>query len=242
MGSSRRPLDGVAATGRDADAVLKSIPFFACLSIAEFEGLRRAVKIKALEKDEVALLEEETPTYMYVVFSGKVKAVKTSRDGRQKILAIREKGDFFGEMALLDGQTSPATVIAMERAAVGLILRDIFRKFLLGNDKALRAIVALLCSRLREAWSMLKISGLADAEDRVRATLCQIGSRYGEDDREGTVIRTRLTHQDIADYASVSRETVTRLLDSFSKAGEIAVLERRALLLKPGFFEKIRSL
>jgi len=43
----------------------------------------------------------------------------------------------------------------------------------------------------------------------------------------------RLTHQDIGNYASVSRETVTRLLDKFSKAGEIRILDRRTLILKP---------
>ena len=188
------------------------------------------------------MLEEQTSEFMYVVFSGKAKVIKISQEGREKILAIREKGDFFGEMALLDGKTSPATVVAMEAAVVGLISKDNFKKCLYENDKALKAIVSLLCSRLREAWMMLKMLSLADAEQRVRAMLCQIGAYYGEEGQKGTVIQMRLTHQDIANYASVSRETVTRLLDKFSKAGEIRILDRRTLILKPGFGDKIQFL
>lgn len=229
-------------SGQRTDYLLKKIPFFACLSDKEYLELRRIIKIRDFKKNEVILLEEQTSDYMYVVYSGKVKAVKISRDGREKILAIHQKGDFFGEMALLDGKSSPATVIAMEAAVVGLIRKNDFEKYLFEHDKSLKAILTLLCSRLREAWSMLKILSFADAEHRVRAMLYQIGAHCGKEDQKGTIIRMRLTHQDIAHYASVSRETVTRLLDKFSKAGEIEILEGRAILLKPKFFEKIQFL
>ena len=89
---------------------------------------------------------------------------------------------------------------------------------------------------------MLKIMTSADAEQRIRATLGQIGVHFGKDGREGTLIRMRLTHQDIAHYASVSRETVTRLLDKLKKSGEIDIPGRWSILLKPGFFEKNRFL
>jgi len=179
---------------------------------------------------------------MYIVYSGKVKAVKIGKDGRENILAIHEEGDFFGEMALLDGKTSPATVIAMEAAEIGLIGKGDFEKFMFEHLAVLKAIIALLCSRLREAWSMLKILTSANAEQRVRAMLGRIGSHYGEEGRKGTLIKMSLTHEDIAHYASVSRETVSRLLVKFRKAGEIEILGRRAILLKPGFFEKIQFL
>jgi len=225
-----------------ADSVLKIIPFFACLSDKEFKELRHKIKIERFNKNGVILLEEQTPEFMYIVLSGKVKAVKINKDGRESILAIHERGDFFGEMALLDGKTSPATVIAMEASDIGFLAKADFNNYLFEKSVVLKAIIAMLCSRLRETWSTLKILKSADAEHRVRAMLGQISSHYGKESREGTLIQTRLTHEDIAHYASVSRETVTRLLDKFRKAGEMEILDHRAILLKPGFFEKIRSL
>jgi len=224
------------------DYLLKRIPIFACLTDEECSELRQKIEIRRCDKNEVILLEEQTSNFMYIVYSGKVKAVKIVQDGKENILAIHEKGDFFGEMALLDGKTSPATVIAMEAADIGLIRKSDFEKYIFEHPVVLKAIIALLCSRLRGAWSMLKVFTSADAEQQVRAMLSQIGSHYGEEGREGVLIQTRLTDQDIADYASVSRETVTRLLDKFRKAGEIEILGQEAILLKPGFFEKIQFL
>lgn len=224
------------------DKLIKSVPFFACLSDEELVDLESIIVEKHFSKNEVILLEEDTSNYMYIVYSGKVKAVQINIDGKEKILAIHKKGDFFGEMAILDGKTSPATVIAMEDAHIMLIAKDDFERYLLRNDKALREIISTLCSRLREAWLMLKVLSFADAEHRVRAVLKHISTQYGVKDQRGTIITLKLTHKDIADYASLSRETVTRFLDRFSKAGEIEILDNKYILLKPSFLEKTLSL
>ncbi len=228
--------------GRRAGDLLKRIPFFCCLTEEELAGLRQRIRTKRFQKSEVILLEEQTADFMYIVNSGRVKAVKIGKDGKENILAIHGRGDFFGEMALLDGKTSPATVIAMEAAEIGLMGKKDFEDYLIEHPAALRAMIALLCSRLREAWSTLKLLTSAHAEERVRTMLAQIGARYGEEGREGTFIRMRLTHEDIARFASVSRETASRLLERFGRAGEIEVISRSAILLKPGFYEKTRSL
>jgi len=204
--------------------------------------LRQIIREKHFEKNQVILLEDQTSRYMYIVYSGKVKAVQTSSSGKEKILAIHERGSYFGEMALLDGKTSPATVIAMEDTAVGLIGKEDFEERLLKNERAKREVISLLCARLREAWLMLKVFSFADAEQRIRAILNQISSHYGVKIEQGTIIRMNLTHQDIADCACVSRETASRILHRFSEAGEIENFGYKSVLLKPVFFEKMQIL
>jgi len=169
--------------------------------------------------------------------------VQMSEDGKEHILAIHKAGDFFGEMAMLDGKTSPAAVIAMEDSEIGLITKDNVEKYLLKDQKMLHEIIAMLCLRLRDAWLMLKVLSFADAEKRVRAVLKHISVQYGVKDKRGTIITLKLTHKDIADYASLSRETVTRFLDKFAKDGEIEYLKnKKYLLLKQQFLEKMFSL
>ncbi len=218
---------------------IKSISLFACLSDEELSELERIIIKKHFSKNEMILLEEDTSNYMYFIYSGKVKAVQISEDGREQILAIHKKGESFGEMSLLDGKTSPATVIAMEDADVGLISKNDFERHLLKNNKALKQIISLLSSRLREAWMRLKILSFADSEHRDRAALKLLGEQNGIKDLKGTVISLKLTHKDIAAYASVSRETVTRIIDRFLKDGEIEILDNKNILLKPPFTEKI---
>ena len=74
------------------------------------------------------------------------------------------------------------------------------------------------------------------------AVLAHLARLHGIKDTRGALLALKLTHKEIADYASVSRETVTRLLGKFVKEGEIEVLADRHILLKPAFSKKLRFL
>ena len=136
---------------------LKNIPIFTCLTDDQLATLRNIIEEKKFFRNNVILWEEDTQRYMYIVSAGKVKVIQTSEDGKEHILAIHRKGEFFGEMALLDGKTAPATVIAMEDSVIQLIARESFEKFLLKDEKVMNQLVSMLCQRLRESWLMLKV-------------------------------------------------------------------------------------
>ena len=218
--------------------IIGRMPLFADLSDEDLAGLESIITEKHFSKNEVILQEEDTSNYMYMVFSGKIKVMQTSADGKEHILAVRGKGGSFGEMAIIDGKTSPATVVAMEDAEIGLIGKDDFERYLLSNERFLRQAVLLLSSRLRDAWLRLEVLTLTDAEERVRAVLKLISIQHGIEDYHGTIIALKLTHEEIARYASLSRETVTRQLNKLSKMDEIEVLEDKRIRLKSAFFKK----
>jgi CRP/FNR family transcriptional regulator len=218
--------------------VLRAIPLFASLDQEEFgEVLNRMVN-KKFHKNQVVLLEEDTASFIYIVYSGKVRVVNVGSDGSERILAVHKRGDIFGEMAMLDAKTAPATVIAMEDTEIGLLSRQTFQKLFLKNEKVLLQLVAILCKRLREAQLVLKAIALPDAELRLRSILSHLSLLHGVRDDRGVVITLRLTHKELAGYTSVSRETVTRLLHRLSEVGDLEMLENRTILLKPGFLNK----
>lgn len=214
----------------------KNPMFFSDLSPAEAEHVERVMIKRRFGKDQIVLSEEETSNYMYLVYSGKVRVVKLSEDGREQIISIHKKGDFFGEMSLLDGKTAPATVIAHEEAMIGLLHKKDFEYHLLSHEGIRRKFIDLLCQRLRDAWKMIKILSFDSAEHRVMVALNHLQELYGVRDDRGVIINIKVTHQLIASYASVSRETVTRILNKLEKSGEIAILENKSFLLKESFF------
>jgi CRP/FNR family transcriptional regulator len=230
--------DSSKARRFDPSNLIKGVTFFSNLTEKELSEIKQIIKNKYFAKNDIILLEEDTSNYMYFIYSGKVKAVQISEDGKEQILAIHKTGESFGEMSLLDGKTSPATVIAIEDSYIGLIEKKDFERYLLNNSKVLKQIISMLCDRLREAWLRLRVLGFADSETRVRAVLKLLGEQNGIKDLRGTLISLKLTHKDIAAYASVSRETVTRLIDRFLKDGEIEIVENKNILLKPSFTEK----
>jgi CRP/FNR family transcriptional regulator len=218
--------------------LLRTIPLFCTLEPEELDTIAAIVDVRRYPRGRVILHENDTPHYMYIVLSGKVRVVQRGNDGTEHMLAIHRKGSFFGEMALLDGNTSPATVIAHEDVRIGLISRSDFQKQILSNETILRQIIAILCGRLREAWLVLKAVRFGSAELRLRGILKNLASQHGTADARGTIITLKLTHRTLADYASVSRETASRLLSRLAGEGEIEVLEGRTILLTPTFLEK----
>lgn len=220
------------------ESILKNITFFSHFSQEELSDLEKAIIKRRFPRNKLILTEEDALNYMYIIYSGRVKAVQISDDGKEHILAIHKRGESFGEMALLDGKTSPASVMAMEDSEIGLLSKMDFERFFLKNNKALRQIISVFCVYLREAWLRLKVLRFADAEQRIRAVLKLLSIQYGVRDMRGTIIALRLTHEDIANYASVSRETVTRLIGRLLKGKEIELLEKKYILLKPEFLKK----
>jgi len=219
--------------------MLNNIPFFAGLSDEEMLSVESHIKKKRIGKNEVVLFEEDTASYMYLVYSGRVRVVQTSEQGRERILTIHKKNDYFGEMALLDGKTSPATVIAMEESEIGLLGKDDFDRFLTSNDKIRAYIISMLCGRLREAWMMVRVLSFANAEQRIMAVLDQLKNLNGVRDQRGVIITLKLTHSQLASYASISRETATRSLKKLVERGMIEILDNRLILLKDSFFNNL---
>jgi len=103
------------------------------------------------------------------------------------------------------------------------------------NETVLKQIISLLCERLRESWMVLRLLSMSDAETRVRAVLTHISSIYGIKDLRGVIIPLKLTHKEIAEFAALTRETVSRLLSRLSEAGEIEILDNKNIVLRPSF-------
>ncbi|PYV12243.1 MAG: Crp/Fnr family transcriptional regulator, partial [Acidobacteria bacterium] len=161
---------------------LRRVPLFAGLSDEEFRELETIFQPRAYRKNQVIFVEEETGEYMYVVIAGKVKASKTSATGKETILAIHQPGDFFGEMSLLDGKTSPATVSAIEDCKIAIISRADFQRLLMCNERVVSQIIQVLCSRLRSVWNQVQSLSYSNADSRIRAGVLQLARRHGIND------------------------------------------------------------
>jgi CRP/FNR family transcriptional regulator, cyclic AMP receptor protein len=220
------------------DFLIRHIPFLACLTHDEVANIRNIVIERQVSKNQIILQEEETSNFFYFIYSGEVKIIQISLEGKERIIAIHKRGEYFGEMSILDGKTLPATVVAMEDTRIGLISRENFTRYLLSNERVLKELIGILCGRLRDSWLMLKVISFADAEQRVRVVLKNIGDHFGIKDQRGVVIALRLTHNDIANLASISRETVTRTLNRLENEGEIEILDGKKVLMKRLFLEK----
>jgi len=133
---------------------LKKIKPFTTLSDEEAWYIRKISK-EVYYKEGQRIFEEGTEgNAFYIMINGKVKIVKKSANGKEETLAIVKEGNYFGEVALLDGGVRSAGAAAFENASLFVILREDFKKTLDNNDalsrKLLWVFIRTLSQRLRE--------------------------------------------------------------------------------------------
>jgi len=88
---------------------------------------------------------------------------------------------------------------------------------------------------------MIKILSFNNAEQRIMAVLDLMHELYGVVDDRGGIINVKLTHQQIANYASVTRETVTRVLNRLEKEAVVHILDGKNILLTRTFFDRTKA-
>ena len=223
---------------KNESALLRNVQLFTSLTDQELIQISEKIRIKTFRKNETILHEEDTNEYMYTILSGKVKVIQTSEDGRETILAMHKTGDFFGEMSLIDGKTMPATVLAMEETLTAIISKKEFISLISMQGKVLEKLLIILCTRLRESWNKIQMLNFNNAAERIKMLFTILSAEYGEKSADTITLNIKLTHQDIANMAGITRETVTRVIDKWQKEKEITVLKNKIIRFRPDFFKK----
>ncbi len=134
--------------------LLRRIPLFCELRRSELREIERLVHRRNYQDNEVIFWEDEPGVGMYIVQRGAVEIFKDFSKPGQKELARLQPGEFFGELALLEGDCRSATAVAAgETDLFSLIHPDLFdlfdRKPRLGI-RLLSTLAAILAQRLRQ--------------------------------------------------------------------------------------------
>ena len=94
--------------------------------------------------------EGEEGDQMFIIQSGRVKVARELA-GKEQVLAVLGKGDFFGEMALLTKTRRTATVTALEPVRLLAFDREGFLNMINKNPKIALNVIDKLCRRLQNA-------------------------------------------------------------------------------------------
>ncbi|NLT50812.1 MAG: Crp/Fnr family transcriptional regulator [Ignavibacteria bacterium] len=196
---------------------LQYVPIFSDLPDDALEQVVNIGSKKTYKKESVILIEEDSGSGLFVIISGKVKISRTSNDGREVILTILNESDFFGEMAILDGMTRSASVVALEDTELFMIQRNDFIELIKQHPEVSIALLQELTKRLRAADMKIKSLSLKDAEGKVASVLLQLADDMGTIKQGVVEIEKLPLQQDLANMAATSRETISRTLHSFAK-------------------------
>ncbi|HLU99647.1 MAG TPA: Crp/Fnr family transcriptional regulator [Acidobacteriota bacterium] len=211
---------------------LRRVALFANLSDTELQEISKHFKERRYKRNDIIFFEEDTGHYMYIVKEGRVKVSRLLPSGKEMILAFHETGEYFGEMALIDGGTSPASVTAVVPTTIYVLSAQEFSN-LLEDPNFSRAILKTLCGRCRDAWAQIEVLTFHNADARIRTALYQLSLKRGVDTDSGRMITMHLTHKELADITGVSRETATRILSHLQNEDLLTVETRHFIIRDP---------
>src|SRR5436305_875236 len=154
-------------------ATLRSVPLFASLDSKSTAELGEYLTIHDYPKSATIFRNGDPGDAMYLIDVGKVRISITDADGAAVTLAELSSGDFFGEMAMLDGQGRSANATAMEDARLAKLTRDDFLTFMQSDSRVTLELLTALTQRLRRTDELLRhrVSRNVNQEQEARLTM-----------------------------------------------------------------------
>lgn len=135
---------------------LRSVPLFASLDDKATTELRDLLSVKHAATESVLFHHGEKGDAMYLIESGRVRIHVVDSTGQDLTLIELAGGDFFGEMAILDGKPRSADATVIEDARLAILSRDNFLSFVQRNPDVAIKMLSAITDRLRHTDDLLR--------------------------------------------------------------------------------------
>jgi CRP/FNR family transcriptional regulator/CRP/FNR family cyclic AMP-dependent transcriptional regulator len=217
---------------------LRKVSLFSELGEEELRQLAGVVREHHYKKNVTIFHVDDPGNALFILKSGLVKITIEDQNGREIILRMLYPTDFFGEMSLLDGMPRSATVTTQEPSDALMIYREHFLALIEKSPRILLNMTAVLSRRLRKVNELIRSLVFHDVYGKVARVLLTLAAEKGRATEQGTVIDLRLTQQELAELAGMSRETMTRTLRDFQQAGCLRIESGIITILEIGMLQR----
>lgn len=193
-------------------AILQGLPLLSSLPQVTIAHLAQHAVERTFSKREVVLQKGGVSSSLSFLLEGRLQGVDFTMDAREVGLYFVQPGDYFGEVALLDGQPQPEFVTAVARSRVVSVAQELIKPIMFASPKLAETLCVRLSTRLRGVSEHRRILGLATPLQRVCAQLQMLCVKSAANMPASEVrILNAPTHQELAIMINVTRETVSRV-------------------------------
>jgi CRP/FNR family cyclic AMP-dependent transcriptional regulator len=213
-----------------ADALRRCVLF----SRVDDETLARCIeslRSRRYRRNETIFHQGDPGDSLYVIEAGSVKIVLPDPEGQEgAIIATLGPGDFFGELALLDGEEHSATAIALESTEALVLRRDAFERLVDEDPNLRRALFAGLVGELRRLTYHVGELHFLNLPGRLARQIVRM-AREADPAAQGEIrLSWPFSQSELASMIGGTRQTVNRLLADFTAEGLIRI-EKETLVV-----------
>jgi CRP/FNR family cyclic AMP-dependent transcriptional regulator len=208
---------------------LAEVALFGGLTDAERAALQARLRRRRYRKGATVFVHGESGRDLHLIESGSVKICMTTADGKEITLAILGPGEFFGELALMDGEPRSSDAVTMEDCQFLLLERAEFLQFMAEHPSVAHRVIEVLSRRLRDNNELVQDAAFFDVAARLARVILRLADSVGQRDASGITIAKRLTQNDLAGMIGTTRESVNKWLVFYERQG---LVERRGGLIR----------
>jgi len=210
----------------------RKVPIFASLNNDEIADIIRMTAHFDYGKGEFLCHEGDPASTLFIINEGKVKLSKYNKDGKEQILRILSNGSFFGEYYLLsEDEVCNFSAIAITDVKICTFEKKQLDRLLKNHPEVGLKLLKEVSARLIQMENLAGSLSSHDSASRVAYVLLDMASKYGVSTVEGLRIKTPLNREDLANYAGVTRETMSRTLSRFEKEGIVKTIGHRKIII-----------
>lgn len=216
------------------ELALQSLRRCRLFSHVDEQALNRLVsrmRLRRFHRHEVIFHGGDVGDSLQVVASGGVKITLTSAEGDEAIITALKPGDFFGELAILDGHPRSTTATAIDATETLALPREAFRQLLAEDHQLVEALLTALAQELRRLTGHVEELHFLDLAGRLAMRLVHLAR--DADPQRATQVRLDwpFTQSDLAAMIGGTRQSVNRLMSSLIEDGLISI-ERDAVVIQ----------
>ncbi len=217
---------------------LRNVPFLKRLDARDLNEIDKISHIREYGPGEAVFNKAAQADRMFIVLSGRIKIFSRSSGKKRKTFAYLREGDFFGEMALLEGKPRSAAAEAVSYSRLLMISGRDFNRLLSERPALTLYLLREVSQRLRRANEEIENLLFQNVLGRVAKTLCDL-ARRGRRQGIGVLLSEAYTQQELADLVGTTREPLTRAVSSLRRAQLVDVQDNRYLIPN---LERLRAL
>ena len=209
---------------------LRKMPILAELPSDALQRLAEHVELRELRRRDVVYMPGDPCTSLFFVASGRVKISKITRDGKSLTLAYCGPTELFGDACLVGSSPRTEMAEAVENSVAIAITGKDFEKLLASHARLGFSIAKLMVARRHELENKLEALVFRDVTSKLAEQLLKLSGEYGVEEKRGTMVTVKITHQELANLIGSTRETVSLTLSQFKKR-QLIVTEGRKVII-----------
>jgi CRP/FNR family transcriptional regulator, cyclic AMP receptor protein len=189
-------------------------------------------QVRLFDQGAVIFRENEQGSEMFIIIQGVVEIRKSTGPSSSKILTTLQKGDMFGEMAIIEKQPRSATAVAVQPTRVLVLNERLYDSMLGSNPDFARKMNRVLSERIRRADAIIQNIMTTNRQNQLWAGLLQYARERGVSTFKGSRVNVMeftqwaIEHLGITekDVQSIVAQLLKRQIVSFSARGKEEIL------------------